>query len=342
MDTFRRTFATLYVRIAGVVLLLVLVVAVFGGALAPQDPLAQGERIFAHVGASGHLLGTDYVGRDILSRLIAGAGASVLSAAAMVGVGLLLGAIPGVLSAFTGRFAEYGLLRFTDALMTLPPIVFAIAIAGLFVNGTFGAIVAIGVLLAPRFFRIARAETLGFAHQQYVEAATLLGASRGWIVRRHVWRKVLPTIAVTTATSAGYAVLAAASLGFLGLGVQAPDPTWGGMLAANVEHLAEDSWAPVWPGLFIALTAWSLNALADGLRDGLAVESGLVRGTVDDPDLLLAGVVPAVEAHGGTAPVGGADRPAALHPDRDARVPVGVGARPGPAGRDREEVPDVG
>ncbi len=348
MDTFRRTFATLDVRIAGVVLVLVLVVALFGGAIAPDDPLAQGDAIFAHAGTAGHLLGTDYVGRDVLSRLLAGAGASVLSAAAMVGVGLLLGAVPGVLSAFAGRAAEYGLLRFTDAMMALPPIVFAIAIAGLFTNGQVGAIVAIGVLLAPRFFRIARAETLGFAHQQYVEAATLLGASRTWIVRRHVWRKVLPTIAVTTATSAGYAVLAAASLGFLGLGVQAPDPTWGGMLAANVEHLAEDSWAPIWPGLFIALTAWSLNALADGLRDGLAVESGLVRTAVDEPDALLAGVVPAVEdPHAAVAPTtaGAGQDPGGpgVDPTDDAgttRVPVGVGAVL--SGPGREGVRDVG
>ncbi|MEV4421965.1 ABC transporter permease [Patulibacter sp. NPDC049589] len=353
MDTFRRTFATTYVRVAGVVLLLVLIVAVFGGALAPDDPLGQGDAIFAHAGTSGHLLGTDYVGRDVLSRLLSGAGASVLSAAAMVGVGLLLGAIPGVLSAFAGRWAEFGLLRFTDAMMALPPIVFAIAIAGLFTNGQVGAIIAIGVLLAPRFFRIARAETLGFAHQQYVEAATLLGASRTWIVRRHIWRKVLPTIAVTTATSAGYAVLAAASLGFLGLGVQAPDPTWGGMLAANVEHLAEDSWAPIWPGLFIALTAWSLNALADGLRDGLAAESGLVRGAVDDPDALLAGVVPAADdphardlaadgaASGGPDGTGDRDHAADPAPGGDGRVPVGAGAH-GRPGAGREGVRDVG
>jgi len=341
MYTFRRTFATTYVRVAGVVLLLVLIVAVLGGSIAPQDPLGQGDEIFAPAGTTGHLLGTDYVGRDVLSRLLAGAGASVLSAAAMVGVGLLLGAIPGVLSAFAGRWTEFGLLRFTDSLMALPPIVFAIAIAGLFTNGELGAILAIGILLAPRFFRIARAETLGFAHQQYVEAATLLGASRGWIVRRHVWRKVLPTIAVTTATSAGYAVLAAASLGFLGLGVQAPDPTWGGMLAANVEHLAEDSWAPVWPGLFIALTAWSLNALADGLRDGLAVESGLVRGAVDDPDALLAGVVPAVEDPHAVRAGAGDDGATGRRDAAPARVPVGAGASSRP-GRGREEVRDVG
>jgi peptide/nickel transport system permease protein len=267
--------ARAYTRVAAAVLLVVLAVAVFGATLAPDDPLAQNtDATFAHAGSLGHPLGSDYLGRDVLSRLLAGAGPSVLSALAMVAVGLALGALPGVLSAFAPRGVEFTLQRFNDSLMSLPPIVFAIAVAGLFANGLTAAIVAIGVLLAPRFFRVARAETLGFAHTQYVEAAVLLGGSRLWIIRRHVWRKVLPTIAVVTATSTGYAVLAAASLGFLGLGVHAPNPTWGGMLAANVEYLAEDSLAPIWPGLVIALTVWSLNVLADSLRDGLRVESG--------------------------------------------------------------------
>jgi peptide/nickel transport system permease protein len=255
-------------RAAALVLAAVVVAAALGGALAPHDPLAQDvAHTFAPAATGGHLLGTDYLGRDVLSRLLAGAAPSVLSAFAMVAVGLALGAAPGLFSAFAGRWTELALQRITDSLMSLPPIVFAIAVAGLFTNGLTAAIIAIGVLLAPRFFRITRAEALGYAHAQYVEAATLLGASRWWIVRRHVWRKVLPTVAVTVATSTGYAVLAAASLGFLGLGVQAPDPTWGGMLAANVQHLAEDRLAPVWPGLVIALTVWALNAVADALRD---------------------------------------------------------------------------
>jgi peptide/nickel transport system permease protein len=261
-------------RAALLVLTLVGVAAVFGGALAPHDPLAQDtDKLFAPAFTAGHPLGTDYLGRDVLSRLLAAAAPSVLSALAMVTVGLLLGALPGVLSAFAGRGTEAVLTRFTDSLMSLPPIVFAIAVAGLFANGLFAAIIAVGVLLAPRFFRIARAEALGYARLQYVEAATLLGASRWWIVRRHVARKVLPTVAVTTATSAGYAVLAAASLGFLGLGVPAPNPTWGGMLASDVSYLAEDRLAPIWPGIAIALTVWALNALADALRDGIAVRS---------------------------------------------------------------------
>ena len=129
-------------------------------------------------------------------------------------------------------------------------------------------------VLGPRFFRIARAETLGFASEQYVEAAELFGASRLWVIRRHVWSKVLPTLAVTSATSLGYAVLALSSLDFLGIGVKAPAPSWGGMLASDVQYLYQDWSAAIWPGLAIAITVWACNAVADGLRDGLGAHAG--------------------------------------------------------------------
>jgi peptide/nickel transport system permease protein len=279
MTALRRTFATTYVRIAGFVLFIVLVLVIFGGVVAPDNPLTQNvSQTFAPLGAHGHILGTDYLGRDVFSRLLAGTRDSVVGALAMVVIGVIAGAIPGLYSALSDRTTTFILQRANDSLMTLPPVVFAIALAGFFTDGELSVILAIGVLLAPRFFRITRAETLGFAHQQYVEAATLMGASRWWIVRHHIWRKVVPTVAVAAATATGWAVLASASLGFLGLGVQAPAPTWGGMLADDVEYLSSSTVAPIWPGLAIAITVWALNAIADGLRDGLAVGSAAAPG----------------------------------------------------------------
>ncbi len=273
METLRRTLHTPSSRIAAVVLLVVVVLIATGSALAPHGALAQDTNALLKGPSGHHLLGTDYLGRDTLSRLIAGTRATVLSALAMVAIGLLAGGLPGILSAFLGRTAEFVAMRTVDALLTLPTIILAIAIAGFFSNGPWSAIIAVGVLLAPRFFRIARAETLGFASQQYVEAAELLGASRGWLIRTHIWRKVLPTIVVTAAVSAGYAVLATSSLSFLGLGVQPPAPTWGSMLSADVQHLSQDSVGPIWPGIAIALTVWSFNAIADGLRDALGARA---------------------------------------------------------------------
>jgi peptide/nickel transport system permease protein len=274
MTTARRVFAAPSTKIAGVVLLIVLLLTVTGGLLAPDDPLGQEvQNQFQHPSAS-HLLGTDYLGRDTLSRLIAGARISILGAFATVALGFLLGVLPGIVSAFLGRTSEFFVMRTVDALLTLPIIVLAVAATGLFSNGTGAVIIAVGVLLAPRFFRIARAETLGFASEQYVEAAELFGASRLWIIRRHIWTKVLPTLAVTSATSLGYAVLALSSLDFLGIGVKAPAPSWGGMLSTDVQYLYQDWLAPLWPGLAIAITVWACNAVADGLRDGLGAQAG--------------------------------------------------------------------
>ena len=171
MTIARRVFAAPSTKIAGVVLLLVLLLTITGGLLAPNDPLAQDvPNQFEHPSA-GHLLGTDYLGRDTLSRLIAGTRVTILGAFATVALGFLLGVLPGIVSAFLGRTSEFFVMRTVDALLTLPIIVLAVAATGLFSNGTGAVIIAVGVLLAPRFFRIARAETLGFASEQYVEAA---------------------------------------------------------------------------------------------------------------------------------------------------------------------------
>ncbi len=266
-----RLLPTTSARIAAAIVLVLVLIAIFGGALAPRSPLTQDVGAILKGPSSQHLLGTDYLGRDNLSRLIVGTRATLLSAVAMVAIGLLAGAVPGVASAFLHPWSEFAVMRTVDSLLSLPTIIVAIAIAGLFTNGALAAIVAVGVLLAPRFFRIARAETLGFARQQYVEAAELMGASRSRIVRTHIIAKVLPTLAVTTAVSGGYAVLAVSSLSFLGVGVQPPAPTWGSMFAADVDYLYQSSLAPLWPGLLIAATVWAFNALADALRDGMGV-----------------------------------------------------------------------
>jgi peptide/nickel transport system permease protein len=274
MTAARRVFAAPSTKVAGFVLLVVLLLTITGSLLAPNDPLGQDvQSQFGHPSAS-HLLGTDYLGRDTLSRLIAGTRITILASFATVALGFLLGAVPGIVSAFLGRTSEFLVMRFVDSLLTLPIIVLAVAATGLFSNGTGAVIIAVGVLLAPRFFRIARAETLGFASEQYVEAAELFGGSRFWVIRRHIWGKVLPTLAVTSATSLGYAVLALSSLDFLGIGVKAPAPSWGGMLSSDVQYLYQDWLAPLWPGLAIAITVWACNAVADGLRDGLGAQAG--------------------------------------------------------------------
>ncbi|WP_176697026.1 ABC transporter permease [Microbacterium sp. 3J1] len=261
------------VRVALLVLVAVTVLAVAGPALAPQDPLAQDAAAALQEPSLAHLLGTDYLGRDVLSRLFAGAPSSLLSAVAAALIGLLLGAVPGALSAFSPKAAEWLSLRVVDALLALPFILFAIVFAALLGNGLVQATLAIGILLAPGFFRIARATTLRVRDSQYIDAATYLGASAWWVLRRHVWRQVGPNLIVATVSALGGALLAVASLTFLGIGVQPPAPTWGGMLSSDLGYLSQRPWGPLAPALAIIVTVGALNLVADASRDAFGADA---------------------------------------------------------------------
>jgi peptide/nickel transport system permease protein len=254
-------------QLALLVLLAVAVITVFGSVIAPQNPLAINSGALFQGPGAHHLLGTDYLGRDVLSRLLAGTRLSVLTALEAVGIGLVLGAVPGVATVFAGRWFDFAANRVADALMTLPSIFFAVAVTAVLGNGLVQAMVPVGVLLAPGFFRVTRAAALEHARSQYVEAAELLGASRLHVIRAHVLRKVLPNIAVTTASMMAAALLTVSFLTFLGIGVQPPAPTWGGILSSDLDYLSQAPWAPFIPGALIAVTVGALNALADVFRD---------------------------------------------------------------------------
>jgi len=226
-------------RIALAVLAAVAVLAAFGPALAPQGPLTLNTNSLFQGPSWHHLLGTDYLGRDVLSRLMAGTPLSVLTALEAVGIGMVLGIAPGIASTFLGRGFDFVANRVADALMTLPSIFFAVAVTAALGNGLVQAMVPIGVLLAPAYFRITRAATLEYSRAQYVEAAELMGASKFHLVKAHVVRKVFPNIVVTTASLTAGALLAVS---------QAP-------------------WAPFIPGALIAVSVGALNALADAFRD---------------------------------------------------------------------------
>ena len=265
------------VRAALVVIVAVAVVAVAGPALAPQDPLVQDTASALQEPTAAHLLGTDYLGRDVLSRLLAGAPASLISAFVAALIGLVLGALPGALSVFIPRVGEWLALRVVDALLALPFILFAIVFAALLGNGLPQATIAIGILIAPGFFRISRSATLRVRDSQYVEAAGFLGASVWWVLRVHVWRQVAPNLVVAGISALGGALLAVASLTFLGIGVQPPAPTWGGMLASDLGYLGQRPWGPLAPALAIIITVASLNLLSDAARDALGADAGTAR-----------------------------------------------------------------
>ena len=263
----RRLLSLPSVWLALIVLAAVAFLTVFGSRLAPQNPLTVNAGALFQGPGRHHLLGTDYLGRDVLSRLMAGTRLSVLTALEAVGIGLVLGTVPGVAAVFAGRWFDFAANRVSDALMTLPSVFFAVAVTAALGNGLTQAMIPVGILLAPGFFRVTRAATLEHARAQYVEVAELLGGSRRHVIRTHVLRKVLPNIAVTTASMAAAALLAVSFLTFLGIGVQPPAPTWGGVLSSDLDYLAQAPWAPFIPGALIAVTVGALNALADAFRD---------------------------------------------------------------------------
>lgn len=292
MSTVRNLLGIPAARVALVILAGIVLLVLFGRALSPYDPLKQFAEVLS--GPSGrHPLGTDYVGRDVLSRLMSGTRLSVVGALEAVGVGLVIGVPAGLASVWLGRFGEWAALRVFDTLMMLPFVVFAIAVAGTLGNGLHQAMIAIGFLTSPIFFRITRAVTLGLRTAQYVEAAELMGASAWWTLRKHIWPKILPNVAVAAAHGMGSALLVVASLAFLGLGIVPPTPTWGGMLSSDLGYLTQQAWAPLFPGLLMMLTVGSLNILADCIRDAAAgdvrprrrlLATALGRGRKEDRD----------------------------------------------------------
>ncbi|MCM3882584.1 ABC transporter permease [Frankia sp. R82] len=286
-------------RISLGILAVVIFLGFAGGLLAPHDPLAQDT---AHTlsGPSGeHWLGTDYLGRDVLSRLMDATGRSIVGALEAVAVAFVIGVPAGLASVFFGRFFDWVSQRIVDSVMTMPYIIFAVSVTGVLGNGLAQAMLAIGIFLAPLLFRVTLAAALSLTRAQYVEVAELLGASRWWIIRRHVWSKVLPTIAVTTAQLAAAVLLVVSSLTFLGIGVKPPAPTWGGMLSSDLGFLSQQPWAPILPAVAIAFTAGALNAIADAIRDTTGLESvPTARGLFRRRPAYAAG--PATEPDGAT------------------------------------------
>ena len=249
----------------------VIVAAILAPEVAPYSPDVNFPVINA--GPSGvHLLGTDDVGRDILSRLIFGARIS-LEAASIVVVLALLVSVPIGLAAgyFAGRVDNL-LMRLMDAMFAFPPLILAITVAALLGPSLHNESVAIAVTFVPAFARVVRGQVLAVREETYIEASRSLGAGHLRMIVRHVLPNVASPLIIQAAVSFGYALLAEAGLSFLGLGVQPPSASWGVMLQEAYGYILSDPWATIVPGLAIALTVLGFNFVGDGLRDALGRE----------------------------------------------------------------------
>jgi peptide/nickel transport system permease protein len=263
----RRGLRSPAATIGASVLLLVVLVALFAPWLAPTDPLRQDIAVRLRPPGPGHWLGTDNLGRDILSRLIYGArptlGIAVLVLAAAAPIGLLIGIVAGYLGGWTERV----LMRFTDIVLAFPQLVLALAFAGLLGAGTFNGAVAVALTIWPSYARQARTETRAIRDSDYLAAARMLGIRGDRLMWGHVLPICLPFVYVRVALDMAATILSLSSLGFLGLGVQPPMPEWGAMVADGSKVIFDQWWVAAVPGAAILLVCVAFNLLADGLRD---------------------------------------------------------------------------
>jgi len=245
-------------------------VAIFGRWIVPYDPYAIDVMNQFQGPSWDHPLGTDRYGRDLLSRVLYGTRISLFIALVSFGVALAIGASLGIIAGYAGRTTDLALSRVMDILLGFPSLLLAIAIAGTLGPGVRNRIIAITVVYIPFFFRVARAPVLSEKERDYVEAARSLGAAGPRILVRHVVPNVVGPIIVQATVTLAFALLTEASLSFLGLGAQPPDPAWGAILNEGRPFVERAPWISIFPGLAIMLAVFGFNLVGDGIRDALA------------------------------------------------------------------------
>ena len=216
-----------------------------------------------------YLLGTDEFGRDILSRIIYGAQVSLQVGIFSVALAMSSGGILGAIAAYYGGYIDEIIMRIMDIMLSIPQILLAIAIAAALGPGLLNVTIAVSIASLPAFARVVRGAVLSIVEQEFIEAARCMGASDAWIITRHILPNCSAPIVVQATLKVAQAILAAAALSFLGLGIQPPFPEWGGMLAGARGYLRDYAYMAIFPGLAIMITIMALNFLGDGLRDAM-------------------------------------------------------------------------
>lgn len=245
----------------------VLVIAIAAPWVAPYSPIKTDFSSYLRPPDARHLLGTDELGRDVLSRILFGSRASLEAGVISVGLGISAGVPLGLAAGFYGGRLDDVLMRLTDAMLSFPPLILALAVAAVLGVGLAKVMIAIAVVLAPVFMRIMRAQVLSERGREYIQAARAMGAAD----RRIIWRHLLPNsvapIVVQGSLNVAGAILTEATLSFLGLGTQPPTPSWGSMLNAAQQYLTQAPWLSIWPGVAIAVTVFAVNVAGDGIRE---------------------------------------------------------------------------
>jgi peptide/nickel transport system permease protein len=257
------------VAIGLVVIVAFVAVAVFAPWLAPYDPIATSFSTVRKAPSAAHWFGTDEIGRDVLSRVIFGARASLLAGVVSVLISLSVGVPTGLLAGYAGGKTDMLISRVTDALLACPFLILAIALAAFLGPSLTNAMIAIGISATPIFIRLTRGTTIAVKAEDFVLAARAIGNAPWRIAVRHVLPNIVPPLLVQATLAIAAAVIAEASLSFLGLGQQPPQPSWGSMLNTAKNYIDNAPWMAIWPGVSIFLLVLSFNIVGDGLRDAL-------------------------------------------------------------------------
>jgi peptide/nickel transport system permease protein len=249
--------------------------ALLAGVLAPHSPTGGDitakliPPVWMEQGSCDHPLGTDRIGRDVLSRIIYGSRISLAVSLVAIGFAGTIGTLLGLISGYRGGLVDALLMRLTDIGLSLPTILIAVVLVAVSEPSFRNVILVIALLLWPRFARQVRGETLAIKEQDFVALAVVAGRSSAWIIRRHIFPNVVPTLLVISTLQVGYVILLEGTLSFLGVGVPPPNPAWGLMIADGRGFLATAWWITLFPGLAMLLTVLSVNLMGDWLRDHL-------------------------------------------------------------------------
>ncbi|CDN57284.1 Inner membrane ABC transporter permease protein YddQ (plasmid) [Neorhizobium galegae bv. officinalis bv. officinalis str. HAMBI 1141] len=268
-DFIKRLLRTPQGAIGMLLVLLVLVIVLFGPMLAPHDPETLAPLTRYKGPSAAYWLGTDQYGRDIFSRLLIGARATVVMAVLATIAGTLLGAFVGTTSAFLGGRADELIMRTIDAVMSIPSLLFALLVVNLLGSSTVNALIAVAIAFAPGMARITRSVALSVRKQDYVNAAVARGESSAYIILREMLPNVIAPIIVEMTIRISFAVMLFATLSFLGLGAQPPAAEWGLMVSEARRYMHLSAGILIWPSVAIAVVAVGFNLLGDGLRDAL-------------------------------------------------------------------------
>ena len=268
-DALRRLIQNRAAMIGGITVLVLVILAIFAPWIAPYSYSYQNLDLGASPPSAEHLLGTDVLGRDLLSRLLYGARISLLVGFVATGVALVIGVSWGIIAGYFGGRVDSIMMRIVDVLYGLPFIIFIILLMVIFGRNIWLLFAAIGAVEWLTMARIVRAQVIGLKNQEFVQAAQVMGVSNFSMFRRHILPNILGPIAVYATLTIPQVMLLEAFLSFLGLGIQPPMSSWGTLIRYGVESMEEYYWLLIYPGLTFTITLFALNFFGDGLRDAL-------------------------------------------------------------------------